>query len=73
MSDDDDSLGGGGGGEQKQQDALKDIKMQQQVPQMREWARFAIVLVEQSVASHDEHMDIVVECLKTSGWVNLYM
>ena len=75
MSDDDDSLGGGGGGggDQKQHDALKDIKMQQEVPQMREWARLAILLVEQSVASHNEHMDIVVECLKTSGWVNLCM
>ena len=72
MSDDDDSLGGG---EQKQHDALKDIKMEQEeeVPQRREWARFAIMLVEQSVVSNDKHIKIVKECLKTSGCDILYV
>ena len=69
MSDDDDSLGGGGG-EQRQHDALKDIKIQQEAPGRREWAQFAILLVEQDVASDSERMDIVKECLEASGWDN---
>ena len=70
MSDDDDSQGdgGGNGGEPKQHDALKDIKIQQEVPKRREWARFAILLVEQGVSSDNERIKIVKECLKTSGW-----
>ena len=68
MSDDDDSLGGGG--EQRQHDALKDIKIQQEAPGRREWAQFAILLVEQDVASDSERMDIVKECLEASGWDN---
>ena len=67
MSDDDDSLGGGGG-EQRQHDALKDIKIQQEAPERREWAQFAILLVERDVASDSERMDIVKKCLETSGW-----
>ena len=63
MSDDDDSLGG----EQRQHDALKDIKIQQEAPERREWAQFAILLVEQDVASDSERMDMVKECLEASG------
>ena len=70
MSDDDDSLGGGGAGEPKQYNALKDIKIQQEAPGRREWAQFAILLVEQDVASDSERMDIVKECLEASGWDN---